>query len=121
MTPQPIPQARQQGLPAGKVTFKRFYAEHFLTEHTHPLNVALHVFGTLAGLAFVAWVLAALQLWWLLLFPVVHALPGLIGHRLVERNAAVGDVRVTRTDFSPLWFIAANHLMTWRLITRARR
>jgi hypothetical protein len=104
-----------------KISFKHFYEQHFLAEHQHPLNITLHVAGTLAGLAFVAWVLLGLPLWWLLLFPVVHALPGLIGHRLVERNAAVGDVRVTRTDFSPLWFIAANHVLTWRLLTRGAR
>jgi hypothetical protein len=106
---------------AAKISFKQFYAQHFLAEHQHPLNIALHAAGTVAGLVFAAWVLLALPLWYLLLFPVVHALPGLVGHRLVERNAAVGDVRVTRTDFSPLWFIAANHLMTWRLLTRGAR
>jgi hypothetical protein len=56
-----------------------------------------------------------------LLFPVVHALPGLVGHRLFERDAAVGDVRVLRRDFSPLWFIVANHLMAWQLLRRQRR
>jgi hypothetical protein len=49
---------------------------------------------------------------------VVHAVPGLLGHRLFERNAAVGDLRVTRQDHSPLWFIAANHRMSWELLTR---
>jgi hypothetical protein len=38
----------------------------------------------------------------LLPFPVVHALPGLVGHLLFERNLAVGDLRVTRRDPSPL-------------------
>ena len=34
------------------------------------------------------------------------------GNRLFERNAVVGDVRVLRRDFSTLWFIAGNHVMT---------
>jgi hypothetical protein len=103
------------------VSYERFYNEHYLAEHRHPANVALHVAGTLLGLA---WVGASLWLqapWWALAFPVVHALPGLIGHRLFERDAAVGDVRVLRKDFSPLWFIAANHRLTWRLLTGRHR
>jgi hypothetical protein len=48
---------------------------------------------------------------WGLLYPVVHAAPGLIGHRLFERNAEVGDVRLDRTDHPLWWFIIGNHLM----------
>lgn len=106
---------------APTVTFGQFYREHYLPEHRHPANVALHLAGTLAGMACVAWVIAAAPLYWLALSPIVHALPGLIGHRLFERNAAVGDVRVLRRDFSPLWFIAANHLLLFRLIRHGER
>jgi hypothetical protein len=105
------------------MTFWEFYEGPFLEEHQHPLTVATHVFGTLAGLAFVPAVIAT-GLWYLaLLFPVVHGVPGLLGHRLVERNEAVGDLRVTRTDYPIQWFIFANHVMTFELITRrlARR
>jgi hypothetical protein len=102
------------------INFDTFYRRIFLPEHRHPLNIALHVFGTFAGLG---WLIAAALLdvpLLALLFPVVHALPGLIGHRLVERNAKVGDVRVMRKDHSALRFIAANHRMTWELITRGK-
>jgi hypothetical protein len=111
---------------AGKLSFSQFYQAVFLPEHANAVNVGLHVFGTLAGLAYLGWiaystaVLGALD--WkialplLLLFPVIHAVPGLIGHRLLERNASVGDVRVTRKDYSPLWFIVANHIMTFELM-----
>ena len=102
------------------LNFSAFYTQVFLPEHQHPLTVALHVAGTLLGLA---WLIAAPLAGWpwlVLLFPVVHALPGLMAHRLVERNAAVGDVRITRQDFSPLWFIAANHRITWELLTSGR-
>jgi hypothetical protein len=110
---------------AGKLSFSQFYEAVFLPEHENAVNIGLHVFGTLAGLAYIGWiaystaVLGALD--WkialplLLLFPVVHAVPGLVGHRLLERNEAVGDVRITRKDYSPLWFIVANHIMTFEL------
>jgi hypothetical protein len=103
-------------LPKNRTGFRAFYTEHFLAEHRHPTNVALHVFGTVASAAFLGAALASTLPWLALLYPVVHAAPGLIGHRLFERSATVGDVRVLRTDFSPLWFIAGNHVMTFELL-----
>jgi hypothetical protein len=99
--------------------FDDFYRQHYLPEHQHPRNRALHIFGTLAGVVWVPAVLIAGQPAWLLAFPLVHVLPGLLGHRLFERNAAVGDVRVLRKDFPPLWFVRANHRMTWDWLRRA--
>jgi hypothetical protein len=102
-------------------SFAEFYEQHFLPEHRHPANVALHVAGTLLGLAWLPIALFALgSPLWLLLFPLIHAAPGLIGHRLFERNAAVGDVRVLRKDFPSRWFIVANHRMSWDLLTGRR-
>jgi hypothetical protein len=103
---------------SSSLTFSDFYRSVFLPEHRHPANVALHVLGTVLGLALVPAALALGLPWLILAFPVVHAAPGLIGHRLFERNAAVGDIRVTRKDHSPLWFIAGNHRMSWELATR---
>ena len=107
-----------------KASFETFYREVFLQEHRHPFNVALHMFGTFIGLAFIAWVLTQPLAWYpaLLLFPVVHAAPGLVGHRLVERNTAIGDARWQRKDFPMSWFIAANHRMAYeRLLRRGGR
>lgn len=103
------------------MSFTAFYQQHFLAEHRHPVNIALHVAGTIAGTLYVPLVLVYWPLYWLLLYPVVHALPGLIGHRLFERNAVVGDVRVLRKDFSPLWFIAGNHVLTYQLCAKLFR
>ena len=103
-------------LASERTSFHSFYCDHFIPEHSHPVNVALHVFGTLAGLGLIAASLTVIPLWWMLLFPLVHVAPGLIGHRLFERNEAVGDVRVLRTDFPLWWFIIANHRMTTSLI-----
>ena len=61
--------------------FRAFYTEHYLAEHHHPITIALHVFGTLAGLGLLGAALAmAISPWWALVFPLVHAGPGLIGH-----------------------------------------
>jgi hypothetical protein len=109
------------GMPANPTPFDHFYTEHFLAEHRHPANVAVHVAGTVLGLLWLPATLLSPLPWLVLLFPAVHALPGLLGHRLFERNAAVGDVRVLRRDFSALWFIAANHRMTWQLLRGRRR
>jgi hypothetical protein len=104
------------------IPFKTFYAHHFLREHQHPLTVALHVIGTVAGLAYPPLIfLFGWSPWLVLGFPAVHALPGLLAHRLVERNADVGDLRFTRSDFPPHWFIAANHLLTAQLVLRRLR
>jgi hypothetical protein len=90
-------------------SFRQFYQNHYITEYRHPANVALHIFGTVGGLAFVAWALASPMPWLAILTPIMHAAPGLAGHRLFERSAAVGDVRVSRKDFPVWWFIVANH------------
>ncbi|MGL6291803.1 MAG: DUF962 domain-containing protein [Silanimonas sp.] len=102
--------------------FSTFYTEVFLPEHRHPMNVALHGLGTALGLVllvFAAW----RGPWWIaVFFPAVHAMPGLVGHRLFERNADLGDVRITRVDHPLWWFIVANHRMAWEgLIARGRR
>jgi hypothetical protein len=91
--------------------FRLFYVDHFKAEHRHPANVALHLLGVLLSAALVVAAIASGQLWLALAYPVVHAAPGLLGHRLVERSALVGDVRITRDDFPLWWFIIANHLL----------
>jgi hypothetical protein len=105
-------------MPHEQADFSDFYRHVFLDEHRHPANVALHVAGTFASAIFLANALVAGTPWFGLLYPIVHAGPGLLGHRIFERSGAVGDVRVTRKDFSPLWFIAGNHRMTWELLTK---
>jgi hypothetical protein len=102
--------------------FEDFYQQVFLPEHQHKLTIATHIFGTFAGLT---WLLMCILLgdYWLalaLLFPVVHAVPGLIGHRLAERNEAAGDLRVSRKDFPLWWFIRANHRMTIQFLVKGR-
>ncbi len=106
--------------PRDRADFRTFCTDVFPTEHRHPTNIALHVAGVLASAALVVWAVVAGPLWLALLYPVVHVVPGLVGHRLFERDAAVGDLRIGRRDYPGLWFIAANHRLTWRVLTGRR-
>lgn len=97
--------------------FETFYRNHFLLEHSHPANIALHVLGTCASLVFIPYILLCRSPWLLLLYPVVHAAPGLLGHKLFEPNLQVGDLRVFRSDFPKYWFLVANHKMTFEILS----
>lgn len=104
-----------------RLSFAEFYRTVFLAEHTHPVNIALHITGTLLGTVLIPGALLIGSPWLIPLYPVVHALPGLIGHRFLERNVAVGDIRVMRKDYSPLWFIVGNHILTYQVAARGVR
>jgi hypothetical protein len=105
-------------MPRQYVTFSDFYRNTFLAEHKHPGNIALHVFGTVVSAVFAVTILLTTIPWLILMYPIIHAVPGLVGHRLFERSESLGDVRITRSDYSPVWFIAANHRMTWDLMIK---
>jgi len=96
--------------------FSQFYRDHFLPEHQHAGNRWLHAVGVILSTALFP--LAALfkQPWLLLAYPVLMPLPGLLGHRLFEPNAAVGHLRVTRSDAPKAWFWWANYVLTWDLL-----
>jgi hypothetical protein len=99
-----------------RIGFAAFFATVYRAEHRHPANLALHILGVVAGLALIVASLTVWPLWSALAFPLVHVLPGLVGHRLFDRDAAVGDVRVTRSDYPLWWFLLANHLMAARVL-----
>jgi hypothetical protein len=102
--------------------FETFYLTVFLAEHQVPANVFLHVVATVVSAAFVVWCAFSPWPWAAMAYPIVHGTPGILGHRLFERSLAVGDVRVTRTDYPLWWFIVANHRLTWEVMTgRYRR
>ena len=96
--------------------FMGFYRNTFIPEHQHPANILLHVVGVAASAGLIVFAVYSGEWAWGLLYPVVHAAPGLIGHRLFERNAEVGDVRLNRTDHPLWWFIIGNHLMVVDLL-----
>jgi hypothetical protein len=103
--------ARNQG-------FLHFYSHAYRDEHQRPVNIAFHVVGTIAGLLWLVLSVTLFSTWWALAFPIVHAVPGLVGHRLFERAEAIGDARIFRTDVPVWWFLVANHMMTARVIWR---
>ncbi len=100
-----------------KTTFAAFCRDIFPAEHRHPANIGLHLVGVLAGLALIAAACTIWPWWTALAFPIVHVAPGLIGHRLFERSEDVGDARLTRTDYPLTWFLIANHIMAFKLLT----
>ncbi len=101
-----------------KRNYQNFYRTVFLAEHRSTIAIATHVFGTLLGILWLVFAIVSKDYWFCLLFPIVHAAPGLIGHRIAERNPEVGDIRITRKDFPLWWFIVGNHQMSWELISK---
>jgi hypothetical protein len=100
-----------------QANFAQFLATTYRSDHRHPLNLALHIIGVIAGLAVIAASLTAWPLWTIVLFPIAHVVPGLLGHRLFDRDETVGDLRLGRTDYPLWWFMAANHIMAARVLT----
>lgn len=96
--------------------FLHFYRHAYWEEHQVPINIAIHMTGTIAGILLLIASATIISGWWALAFPVVHVLPGLIGHRLFERAEAIGNARIFRTDVPGWWFIVANHMMTARML-----
>jgi hypothetical protein len=100
-----------------RMTFTEFYRTTYRADHRHPANLLLHIIGVFAGIGVLGASLTVWPIWTALAFPVAHVAPGLIGHRLFDRNEAVGDLRLTRGDFPLWWFLVANHLMAARVLT----
>ena len=101
--------------------FAAFYRGPFLQEHQHPANVALHVTGTVSALALLAACAAGLvPAKAALLFPVVHALPGVVGHAAFEPSESAGTLRVFRQDLPRMWFFYANHVMSAEALLRVK-
>jgi hypothetical protein len=104
-----------------RISFSAFYRDVFVAEHRNAANVALHMVGVVASAALLVYAISSGLYWPALAYPIVHAVPGLLGHRLFERNEAVGDVRLTRTDHPLWWFIIGNHMMTFQVLFGDRR
>jgi hypothetical protein len=100
----------------GQASFRAFFETVYRSDHRHPVNLALHIVGVIAGLVVLGASVTVWPLWTALLFPVVHVLPGLLGHRLFDRDKTIGDVRLTRTDYPLWWFLIANHIMAARVL-----
>jgi hypothetical protein len=100
-----------------RAAFWSFYKGAYAYDHQTGPNRALHMLGTILALWLLVACFTTLPIWWALAFPLVHALPGLLGHRLFERNHEIGDFRFAAGKYPNLWFIAANHIMTFEVLT----
>jgi hypothetical protein len=113
-----MPDQMQTGERGG---FMQFYRGAYRDDHSAWPNRALHIAGTVGGLALLAASFILVPLRWALAFPVVHVVPGLIGHRLFDRNAELGDLRIFQRKYPAHWFMVANHMMTaqtaWNIAT----
>jgi hypothetical protein len=89
-------------------TFEAFWP-HYLGEHLHPVNRALHFVGTSLVYGIVA-LAAASSIRWLVLAPFVGYGFAWVGHFLVERNRPA-------TFTYPLWSLRGDFRMHARMLT----
>lgn len=82
---------------------------YYVAQHLHPLNRALHVFGTALALGCVALAVVDSPLW-ILGGPVCGYGPAWIGHFFVERNKPA-------TFVYPLWSLRGDFRMFALILT----
>ena len=78
---------------------------HYLRQHAHPWNRALHYLGSLSALACCGLALARTDARWLLLAPVLGYGAAWLGHFAIERNRPA-------TFGHPLWSLCSDMRMT---------
>ncbi len=91
------------------MTFARFWPA-YLAEHRHRTNRALHLCGTLAYLALLAFLLATARYAWLPLVPVVAYGFAWTGHFGIEKNRPA-------TFKHPWLSLLGDHRMAWLMAT----
>lgn len=82
----------------------------YLRQHAHPTTRAVHVGGTLAGLALLLWGVALGPLWLVALAPVAGYGAAWASHLLVEHNRPA-------TFGHPVWSLASDLRMALLLLT----
>lgn len=90
-------------------TYDEFFA-HYVHEHRHPANRALHAAGTLLGLAVLLGALALGYYWWALLWIPVGYGFAWAGHFLIEKNKPA-------TFGHPLWSFLSDFRMLGLMLT----
>ena len=96
----------------GEETFNSFadFWPHYLAEHSKPATRLLHLLGTTAGIACIAYFIASGR-WWLFLLGFI---PGYgaawIGHFFIEKNRPA-------TFQHPLWSFMGDYKMIWLMLT----
>jgi hypothetical protein len=90
-------------------SYKEFFI-FYLRAHSHPGNRALHLCGSLLGLAVVVAAIAVGHPWYALLWPVIGYGFAWFGHFVVEGNRPA-------TFGHPWWSFISDYRMVWLMIT----
>lgn len=100
--------------PKARYKSLREFLPYYLSEHQHPTSRLLHFAGT-ASIA--VWMMLAIVLqnpWWLVLIPVAAYGCAWVGHAFFERNKPA-------TFQYPLYSLAGDFILFWRLLTGQER
>lgn len=89
-------------------TFEEFW-DYYVGEHKHPTTRILHFVGSTLAAGCVAGALFTRRRWLILLAPILGYGPSWIGHFFIEKNKPA-------TFKYPLWSLAADYVMIWKMI-----
>ena len=94
---------------SGFESFREFYP-FYLAEHANRTSRRLHFIGTALGLVAVVVALVTLNLWWLLLVPLLGYGFAWTGHFFFEKNRPA-------TFRYPFYSLAGDYVMFWQMLT----
>ncbi len=90
-------------------SFREFYP-FYLAEHANRTSRRLHFTGTALGLVAIAFALVTMNLWWLLLVPLLGYGFAWTGHFFFEKNRPA-------TFRYPFYSLAGDYVMFWQMLT----
>lgn len=93
-------------------SFSAFW-QHYLLQHQQPLNQALHVVGTLAGLVCIGLGITRSWMWFAAVIPMGYG-PAWLGHYLFEQNRPL-------TFRYPLWSLLADYRLVAQILMGSGR
>ncbi|MCC5868770.1 MAG: DUF962 domain-containing protein [Gammaproteobacteria bacterium] len=94
---------------SGFESFREFYP-FYLDEHANRTSRRLHFIGTALGLVAIVVALVTLNLWWLLLVPLLGYGFAWTGHFFFEKNRPA-------TFRYPFYSLAGDYVMFWQMLT----
>ncbi len=94
---------------SGFASFREFYP-FYLAEHANRTSRRLHFTGTALVLGVIAGALVTMNLWWLLLVPLVGYGFAWTGHFFFEKNRPA-------TFRYPFYSLAGDYVMFWQMLT----
>lgn len=94
---------------SGFESFRQFYP-YYLAEHANRTSRRLHFIGTALGLLVIVVALVTMDLWWLLLVPLLGYGFAWTGHFFFEKNRPA-------TFRYPFYSLAGDYVMFWQMLT----